>query len=154
MPLAAVVGGLIDFSIAFAVLVVMMVYYGIFPTLNMLFLPFFLLFSIATTLTVGLWLSALNVIYRDVQYVVPFLVQFWLFATPIVYPSTLVPPLWRPILGINPMAGVVEGFRWSLLGSGQGPGIMLGISVCIVTVLLVTGLLYFKHMERTLADVV
>jgi len=154
VPLASMISGLLDFAIAFAVLVAMMLYYRIFPTINILLIPLLLLFSFATALAVGLWLSALNVIYRDVQYAVPFLVQFWLFATPIAYPSTLVPARWRPILGLNPMTGVVEGFRWSLLGSGEGLGPMFWVSVVIVLLLLITGLLYFRHMERVFADVV
>jgi lipopolysaccharide transport system permease protein len=154
VPLASMISGLLDFAIAFAVLVAMMLYYRIFPTFNILLVPLLLLFSVVTALAVGLWLSALNVVYRDVQYAVPFLVQFWLFATPIVYPSTLVPARWRPILGLNPMTGVVEGFRWSLLGSGEGLSPMFAVSVLVVLLLLITGLLYFRHMERTFADVV
>jgi len=154
VPLASMVSGLLDFAIAFAVLVAMMIYYRIFPTFNILMVPILLFFSIVTALAVGLWLSALNVIYRDVQYASPFLVQFWLFATPIAYPSTLVPARWRAIYGVNPMTGVVEGFRWSLLGTGEGLGPMFAVSFLIVLALLVTGLLYFRHMERTFADVV
>jgi lipopolysaccharide transport system permease protein len=154
VPLASMISGLLDFAIAFAVLVTMMLYYRIFPTINILLIPLLLLFSVATALAVGLWLSALNVVYRDVQYAVPFLVQFWLFATPIAYPSSLVPVRWRPLFGLNPMAGVVEGFRWSLLGSGEGLGPMFAVSVLIVLLLLITGLLYFRHMERVFADVV
>jgi len=154
VPLASMISGLLDFAIAFAVLVAMMLYYRIFPTISILLIPLLLLFSVAAALAVGLWLTALNVIYRDVGYAVPFLVQFWLFATPIAYPSSLVPARWRPILGLNPMTGVVEGFRWSLLGTREGLGPLFAVSVVIVGLLLVTGLLYFRHMERMFADVV
>ena len=113
-----------------------------------------MLFSLVTALAVGLWLSALNAIYRDVQFAMPFLIQFWLFATPVVYPSSLVPERWRAIFGINPMAGVIEGFRWALLGTGSTLGPMFLVSMLVVLVLLVTGLLYFKHVERLIADIV
>jgi lipopolysaccharide transport system permease protein len=113
----------------------------------------FILLAIATALAVGLWLSALNVQYRDVRYTLPFLTQFWLFATPIAYSSTLVPERWRPLYGLNPMAGVVEGFRWALLGKG-GVGPMLIVSVLAVILLLLGGLVYFRRMEKTFADVV
>jgi lipopolysaccharide transport system permease protein len=154
VPLASMISGLLDFGIAFVVLVAMMLYYHIFPSFNILFVPLLLIFCVATVLAVGLWLTALNVIYRDIQYAVPFLVQFWLFATPVAYPSSMVPARWRPVLGLNPMTGVVEGFRWSLLGSGEGLGPTFVVSVAIVGLLLVTGLLYFRHMERMFADVV
>lgn len=154
VPLASMVSGLLDFAIAFAVLLAMMFYYGIFPTFTILLVPFLLLFSIGAAFAVGIWFSALNVVYRDVQYAVPFLVQFWLFATPIAYPSSLVPERWRAIFGLNPMAGVVEGFRWSLLGSGGGFEPMFVVSILIILALLVTGLLYFRRMEREFADVV
>jgi lipopolysaccharide transport system permease protein len=154
IPLSAVLGGLVDFGIAFVILVGMMAYYGIAPTAAVLTLPFFLLLALGTALGVGLWLSALNVQYRDVRYTIPFLTQFWLFATPIAYPSSLVPEPWRAFLGLNPMAGVVEGFRWALLGTGRAPGIILVVSVAAVVVLLIGGLYYFRRMERTFADVV
>jgi len=154
IPISSLLSGLPDFAIAFAVLIAMMVYYGILPTFATLLVPLLLLFSMTTALAVGLWLSALNAIYRDVQYAVPFLIQFWLFATPIAYPSSLVPARWRPIYGINPMAGVVEGFRWCLLGSGTGLDSMFAISVLAVFLLLITGVVYFRHMEREFADLV
>ena len=154
VPTAAVMAGLVDFAIAFIVLLGMMVYYRITFTWAILTLPFFLLFAIATALAVGLWLSALNVQYRDVRYVIPFLTQFWLFITPIAYPSSLVPIWARPIYGLNPMVGVVEGFRWALLGDQLGGGYIILISVVVVIALLVGGLMYFRRMEKTFADVI
>lgn len=154
IPVSAVLAGLVDFGIAFLVLLGMMFYYGIVPTASALTLPLFLLLAIATALTVGLWLSALNVQYRDVRYTIPFLTQFWLFATPIAYSSSLVPERWRALYGLNPMAGVVEGFRWALLGKPEGVGLMLIISTLVVGVLLVGGLMYFRRMEKTFADMV
>lgn len=154
IPLSAVLAGLVDFSIAFGVLVVMMLFWGIVPTVAIFTLPFFILLVIATALAVGLWLSALNVQYRDVRYMLPFLSQFWLFATPIAYPSSLIPEPWRALYGLNPMAGVVEGFRWALLGTTSNTTSLLIVSMVIVTVLLVSGLAYFRRMERTFADIV
>jgi lipopolysaccharide transport system permease protein len=154
VPIASVLAGLIDFMIAFVVLIVMMLYYGILPTAAIWTLPFFVLLTTATALGTGLWLSALNVEFRDVRYVVPFLIQFWLFATPIAYPSSLVPEFWRPLYGLNPMAGVVEGFRWALLGQAQAPGLMLLVSSLTVVAILVGGMYYFRRMEETFADVV
>lgn len=154
VPLASMISGLLDFAIAFAVLVAMMLYYGIYPSVNILLVPLLVLFSMVTALAVGLWLSALNVIYRDVQYAVPFLVQFWLFATPIAYPSSLIPERWRPLYGMNPMAAVVEGFRSSLLGTGEGFDPMLAVSCLIVLAILITGLLYFERMKRMFADLI
>jgi len=154
IPLAACLAGIVDFGIAFLVLLGMMIFYGITPTAAMASLPIFLLFALATALGVGLWLSAMNVRYRDVRYTIPFLTQVWLFATPIAYPSSLIPAKWRAIYGLNPMAGVVEGFRWALLGKGELPGPLVGISLAAVVVLLTGGLYYFRRMERTFADVV
>ncbi len=154
IPLAAVLAGLVDFAIAFVVLVALMFYYGIVPTFAVLTLPLFMLFVLATALGVGLWLSALNVEYRDVRYVLPFLTQLWFFSTPIAYSSRLVPASWRWLYGLNPMAGVVEGFRWALLGKGEGIEPMVMISVLAVVVLLIGGLVYFRRMEKTFADVV
>lgn len=154
IPLSAVLAGLVDFGIAFIVLMAMMFFYGIFPTLAVLTLPFFLLLAIATALSVGLWLSALNVEYRDVRYTLPFLTQFWMFATPIAYPSSLVPEPWRAWYGLNPMVGVVEGFRWALLGQTGSVGPVVIVSCLVVVVLLVGGLVYFRRMEKTFADVV
>ena len=154
IPLAAVLGGLVDFCIAFVVMLGMMFYYGIVPTAAALTLPLFLVLAIATALAVGLWFSALNVEYRDVRYVMPFLVQFWLFITPIAYSSSLVPEKWRVLYALNPMAGVVEGFRWALLGKTGGVGPMVFISALVVCVLLVAGLIYFRRMEKTFADII
>jgi len=154
IPLSAVLAGLLDFGIAFVVLVGMMLVYGIVPTIAILTLPLFLLLAMLTALGVGLWLSALNVQYRDVRYALPFLVQFWLFASPVAYPASLVPEPWRVLYGLNPMAGVVEGFRWALLGQVTPPGPLLATSVVVVCVLLASGLFYFQKMEETFADVV
>lgn len=152
IPIAALLSGLLDFGISFAVLLLMMAYYGILPTLNTLFLPILLLLGIVTGLGVGLWLATLNVMYRDVAFIAPFLVQFWLFATPIAYPSSLVPSRWRILYGINPMTGVVEGFRWAMLGTGSISLPAFAVSGVIAILLLMTGLIYFKHYERTFAD--
>jgi lipopolysaccharide transport system permease protein len=154
IPIAAVLGGVIDFFIAFVILLGMMLYYGIVPGVAILALPGFLLLALLTALSVGLWLSALNAQYRDVRYTINFLVQFWLFATPVAYPSSLVPEKWRPLYGLNPMAGVVEGFRWALLGKSEPPGLMMWVSVIVVVILLLGGLYYFRRMEQEFADVV
>ena len=154
IPLSTVLGGLVDFAIAFVILVVLLVFYGIVPTAAILTLPLFLALAVATSLAMGLWLSALNVRYRDVVHTLPFLTQFWFFATPITYPTTLVPEGWRPLYGLNPMVGVVEGFRWALLGQSAVVGPLVFVSTAVVGVLLVGGLVYFRRMERTFADVV
>jgi lipopolysaccharide transport system permease protein len=154
IPLSSTLAGLVDFAISFCVLLVLMMYYHITPTKAVVWLPAFLLFALATALSVGLWLSALNVRYRDVRYTTPFLAQFWMFATPIAYSSTLVPEPWRKWYGLNPMAGVVEGFRWALLGKSAGPGLMLWVSLVAVLLLLSGGLFYFRRMESTFADIV
>lgn len=154
IPIAAVLGGLPDFAISFAVLLVLMAIYGIAPTLAILTIPLFILLAVATALAAGLWLSALNVKYRDVRYTIPFLSQFWLFLTPVAYPSSLIPEKWRVLFGLNPMAGVAEGFRWALLGEKEAPGPMLIVSIAIVAVLLVTGLYYFRRLEATFADTI
>lgn len=154
IPFSAVMVGVVDFCVAFVLLMVMMGYYGRAPTLAVFIFPAFLILAILTALAVGLWLSALNVQFRDVRYTLPFLTQFWFFATPIAYPSSLLPPRWQPLLGLNPMAGVVEGFRWALLGTGRPPGMLLLVSTVVSALLLYTGMLYFRRMERTFADVV
>jgi len=154
IPLSSVLSPVVDFVIAFVVLVGMMLYYGMWPTAAIVWLPLFLLLALVTALGVGMWLSALNVQYRDVRYVIPFLTQFWLFATPVAYSSSLVPERWRGLYGLNPMASVVEGFRWALLGTGQTPGPMLAVSVAVVLLVMVSGAFYFRHMEKTFADVV
>jgi lipopolysaccharide transport system permease protein len=154
IPLATVLAGLVDFVLALGVLFLMMLGYGIRPGWPVLTLPFFLLLAVMTSLGVGLWLAALNVEYRDVRYVVPFLTQFWMFATPIAYPSSLLPEQWRVVYGLNPMVGVVEGFRWALLGTQVTLGPTLLASFVAATVLLVSGAYYFRRMEKTFADVV
>jgi lipopolysaccharide transport system permease protein len=154
VPIAAVTSGLIDFSIAFIVLLGMMLYYGIVPTINVIWLPFLLLLTLMTSLGVSLWLSALNVQFRDVRYILPFLTQLWLFATPIAYPSSLLSEPWRTLYSINPMVGVVEGFRWALLGAKTAPGPMLIVSTLAALALLVGGAFYFRRLEKTFADVV
>jgi lipopolysaccharide transport system permease protein len=158
IPISSVLVGLVDFAISLLVLAGMMLYYGFRPQPTaLLFLPFLLL-AILTALGIGLWLSALNIKYRDVKYVIPFVTQFWMLATPVAYSSKavlqLVPPQWRFLYGLNPMVGVVEGFRWSVLGTESGSGLMMGISMVAVLVVLVGGLAYFKRMERTFADMV
>jgi homopolymeric O-antigen transport system permease protein len=154
IPIANVLSGLVDFSLAFMVLIGMMLWYGIIPTGRILWLPFLLLLAFVTALAVGLWLSVLNVEYRDVKYTIPFLTQFWMFATPIVYPSTLLKEPWRTVYGLNPMVGVVEGFRWALLGTKTAPGPMIAVSGVAAIALLVGGAFYFRRMEKTFADVV
>jgi lipopolysaccharide transport system permease protein len=154
IPIAGVLAGLVDFAIAFVVLLGMMAYYRIHPTAAILVLPVLIGFAVAAALSVGLWLSALNVQFRDVRYTIPFLTQFWMFATPVAYPSSLVPEKWRALYGLNPMAGVVEGFRWALLGKSTSPGPLLWVSVAAVILLLIGGLAYFRRMEKTFADIV
>jgi lipopolysaccharide transport system permease protein len=153
MPLSGILSPLVDFVFSFLILVVMMAWYGFIPTLNIIFLPLFILLALATSLGIGLWLSALNVQYRDFQYTIPFLIQLWLFASPVVYPASLVPEPVRFLYGLNPMAGVIEGFRWALLGT-EMPGAMILVSVGMVVVLLVSGAFYFRKMEQYYADVV
>jgi len=154
MPIATVLSGVVDFLLAFVVLMGMMLYYGYVPTMNVLWLPFFLLLALTTSLGVSLWLSATNVLFRDVGYLIPFLAQLWLFATPIAYPSSLLPEPWRTLYGINPMVGVVEGFRWALLGVNTAPGPIIIVSSLTSFLLMVTGAFYFRRMERTFADIV
>jgi lipopolysaccharide transport system permease protein len=154
LPISAVMAGLVDFVVAFSVLAGLMVYYGVFPGHTVLFLPGFLLLALVTALGLGLWLSALNAMYRDVRYVVPFLVQFWMFASPVAYSSSMVPARWRWAYGLNPMAGVIEGFRWTLTGQGMAPGSLFAASACGVVLVLLGGLLYFRRMEGKVADLV
>jgi lipopolysaccharide transport system permease protein len=132
----------------------MMAYYRILPTVAVIWLPIFMLLVVLTALGVGLWLSALNALYRDFRYVVPFLVQFWMFASPVAYPSSLVPTKWRWLYGLNPMAGVIEGFRWALTGQGQPPGVLLAFSSTAVVFLVFSGLVYYHSVEGTISDVV
>jgi lipopolysaccharide transport system permease protein len=154
IPIATVLSGLVDFAIAFVMLIGMMLWYGIPLTVHTLWLPLFLLLAVATSLGVGLWLSAMNVEYRDVKYVVPFLTQFWMLATPVAYPSSLLSGKWRAVYALNPMVGVVEGFRWSLLGTKVNLGPIVLVSSVTAAVILISGAFYFRRMERTFADVV
>ena len=154
LPIASILSGLLDFAISFVVLIVLVAYYRIVPTAAVLWLPLFTLLAVFTALGVGLWLSALNALYRDVRYVVPFLVQFWLFASPVAYPTSLVPAKWRWLYGLNPLAGVIEGFRWALTGHGEPPSILLAASSVAVVLLVLSGLIYYHAMEGTIADVV
>ncbi|MBK9924229.1 MAG: ABC transporter permease [Anaerolineales bacterium] len=155
LPLASVLSGLIDFVIAFVILIGLMIYYRIAPSINVLWaLPLFLMLTIITALGVALWLSAINVQYRDVNYALPFLTQFWLFATPVAYSSSLISEKWLLVYSLNPMAGVVNGFRWALLGVGNGPDAGLWISVGIALLILISGLFYFRNMEKTFADTI
>lgn len=155
IPISSVVSGVVDFVLSFVVLLAMMLYYGIVPTANVIWLPALVLLAFVTSLGVGLWLSALNVRYRDVRYIVPFLTQFWLFATPIAYPSSLIEnDLLRTLYGLNPMTGVVEGFRWALLGTDTAPGPLILVSSLAAVLVLVSGAFYFRRMEKIFADVV
>ena len=154
IPLASVVTPAVDFLLSFVILLGLMVWYGIAPTWGVLFLPLFLLLALMTALAVGLWLSPLNVRYRDIRYTLPFVTQFWMYASPVIYPVSLVPEQWRLLYSLNPMVGVIEGFRWALLGKeGVDFGVM-AVSAVVVIALLFAGVIYFKHMERTFADII
>jgi lipopolysaccharide transport system permease protein len=152
LPLSGVLSPMADFAIAFVILVGMMIWFGITPTVGILMLPIFILLAICTALAVGLWLAALNVRYRDVRYTIPFLVQIWMYASPVAYPVSLVPEKWRWLYSLNPMAGVIEGFRWALLGNQSPDFYVMVISAIVVMALLAAGIVYFKQMERTFAD--
>lgn len=154
VPISSVISGVVDFVLAFIVLLGMMLYYGVIPTWNVLWLPLLLLLALITALGVGLWLTAMNVQFRDVRYAVPFLVQAWMFATPVAYPSSLLGEPWRTLYGLNPMVGVVEGFRWALLGTETTPGAIILASAVMAVGLLIGGAFYFRRMEETFADVV
>jgi lipopolysaccharide transport system permease protein len=154
VPLASVLSGLADFAVAFALVLGMMAWYQVPPTWNLAALPLLVLFALATALAIGLWLASLNVQFRDVRYTLPFLTQIWLFVTPVAYPSSLVPERYRLLYGLNPMAGVVEGFRWAVLGAGRPPEPMIFVSVLSVLVLLVGGMYYFRRLEKSFADLV
>jgi lipopolysaccharide transport system permease protein len=154
LPTATVLAGLVDFFLAFIVLLGMMFFYGFPPTIHVIWLPFLLLLAFITSLGVSLWLSAMNVQFRDVRYTIPFITQAWLFATPIAYPSSLIPEPWRTLYSINPMVGVVEGFRWALLGTDTSPGPIIIVSTLTAICILVSGAYYFRRLERTFADVV
>jgi len=152
LPISAALSGLVDFAIGFVVLAIFCFAYGILPTLAALWLPALLALAFFTALGVGLWLSALNALYRDVRYVIPFLIQFWMFASPVAYPSTLVPQRWRWLYGLNPMAGVIDGFRWAITGRGQAPSLLLLASAFAVALVVLGGLFFFNRMESTVAD--
>jgi lipopolysaccharide transport system permease protein len=152
LPISSALSGLVDFSIGFVVLAIFTIAYGIPPTLAALWLPALLALAIFTALGVGLWLSALNALYRDVRYVIPFLIQFWMFASPVVYPSTLVPPRWRWLYGLNPMASVIDGFRWAITGRGKAPNLLLLASSAVVALVVLGGLFFFNRMETSVAD--
>ena len=154
MPGSAILGGLVDLAIAFVVLVGMTLFYGIIPGPEVVVIVPLVILLVITTLAVALWLAALNVEYRDVRYVLPFLLQMWFFATPIAYPSSLLSEPWRTLMGLNPVAGVVEGFRWALLGTSPAPGPMLFVSSAAAIVMFLTGLFYFQRVEGRFADVI
>ena len=152
LPISSALSGLVDFAIGFVVLTIFTFAYHMKLTIAALWLPFLLLLAIFTALGVGLWLSALNALYRDVKYVIPFLVQFWMFASPVAYPSSLVPERWRWLYGLNPMAGVIDGFRWAITGRGNPPGLLLLVSASMVAIVFLGGLFFFQRMEGTVAD--
>ena len=154
IPVASVLSGVVDFFLSFTMLLGMMLFFEIVPTRNVVWLPLLLLLALVTSLGVGLWLSALNVRYRDIRHTVPFIVQLWLFATPIAYPSSLLDEPWRTLYGINPMVGVVEGFRWALLGTETAPGPMMILSSVAALGLLIGGAFYFRRLEKSFADLV
>jgi lipopolysaccharide transport system permease protein len=154
MPIASVLVGVVDFALAFIVLIAMMLFYGFVPNSASIVIPALFLLTLSTSLGAGLWLAAFNVRFRDVRYVIPFLVEIWLLATPIAYPSSLLSDSWRRVYAINPMVGVVEGFRWALLGTDTAPGAMILVSSVASLLLLVSGVFVFRRMERNLADVV
>lgn len=153
IPISAAVAPLVDFALSFAIFGVMMLYYRVVPGWSVVTLPVFLCLAVVAALGVSLWLSALNVRYRDIGHAIPFLVQFWMYASPIVYPIGLIPERWRPLYSLNPVVGVIEGFRWGLIGKPlYVPSIAIGGAVALV--LLLSGLIFFKRMERTFADIV
>jgi lipopolysaccharide transport system permease protein len=154
MPLAAMLAGLVDFMLAFIILLGMMLYYGFMPTINIIWFPFFVLLAMMTSLGVSLWFSALNVQFRDVRYIVPFIMQAWLFATPVAYPSSLLSQPWHTLYGLNPMVGVVEGFRWALLGTNTAPGPVFFVSFLVAFLIFISGLYYFRKAEKIFADVI
>lgn len=154
LPTSKVLSGIVDFLLAFAMLIALMLYYGAKPTYHLFWLPFFFLLALTTALGVSIWFSALHVQFRDVQHAIPFVVQAWLFATPVAYPSSLLSEPWRTLYGINPMVGVVEGFRWALLGTNTAPGPIIAVSSTVSIALLVSGTFYFRRLEKTFADIV
>lgn len=153
MPISGILSPIVDFLVAFSILILMMAYYGFMPGINIIFLPLFIAFAVITSLAIGLWLSSLNIKYRDFQYTVPFLIQLWMFASPVVYPTSILPPQFQALYGINPMAGVIEGFRWALLDTNP-PSMMIFVSVLVVLALFISGMFYFKRVEQYFADIV
>jgi len=154
MPMAAVLASFVDFVLAFIILLGMMLYYDFIPTINVIWLPLLILLTMMTGLGVSFWLSALNVQFRDVRYMIPFITQAWLFATPVAYPSSLLTEPWRTIYGINPMVGVIEGFRWALLGTDAAPEHLIIVSFIVAFFIFISGAVYFRRMEKTFADVI
>lgn len=154
LPISGILSPLVDFAIAFIILIGMMIWFGSVPTWGVLTLPLFMLLAILTALAVGLWLAALNVRYRDVGHAIPFLIQLWMFASPVVYPVSMIPEKWRLLYSLNPMAGVIEGFRWALLGKESPDFGVIAVSTVMVIALLIPGLLFFRHTELTFADVI
>jgi homopolymeric O-antigen transport system permease protein len=155
IPLSAVLSGSVDFILAFIVLLLMMPIFGLTPGINIIWLPFFILLAFITCLGTGLWFTTMNVLFRDIRYATPFLIQLWLFASPVVYPSSLLSEPWRTLYGINPMVGVIEGFRWSLLGvTESAPGSMLIVSTLVSLLILFSGIYFFGRMEKKFADVI
>ncbi len=155
LPISSILGGLVDFALAFTVLILMMGYFDVTPTANIIWLPFLLVLIFMTSLGVSFWLAAMNVQFRDVRYVIPFFVQAWMFMTPVVYPASMIEnEFYRALYALNPMVGVIEGFRWALLGTDTAPGLMIVISFIVASILLVSGAFYFRRMEKTFADVV
>lgn len=154
LPMSATLAPLVDFCVAFPVLIGVMLYYGFGFSVKMLALPLFVLLAMLSALSVGIWLCGLNAIYRDVRYAVPFMVQLWMFVSPVVYPASIVPEKWRILYGLNPMAGVIEGFRWVLVGKGTPPNLIFAVSALAVLILLITGIMYFRRMESSIVDTV
>lgn len=152
LPLAAVCSGVVDLAIGFVVMIILTLSFGIHPPISVVLLPGFMILAVLTALGVGLWTSALNALYRDVASIIPFVVQFWMLASPVAYPSSLVPARWRWLYGLNPMAGVIDGFRWALTGHGSAPGPQMAVSAAVVLVVLAGGLLFFQRVEGTVAD--
>jgi lipopolysaccharide transport system permease protein len=154
IPIAGVLSGLLDLGIGFVLLLILLLWWGFGLSTTLVWVPLLVVLTVATALAVGLWLSALDVRYRDIRAVIPFSIQVWMFATPIVYPASLIPEPYRALYGLNPMAGIIEGFRWAVTGQGEPPGLMLGISSIVIVLVLVTGLFYFRRMERSFADLI
>jgi len=154
VPISAVLSGLVDFGLAFLLLIGLALIKGVYPTAHVIWLPAFILMALVTALGAGLWLSALNVEYRDVRYIVPFIIQFWMFGSPVVYATSSLPEQWRVLYGLNPMVGVIDGFRWAVLGAGSAPGPVIWASAAMSLVLLISGAFYFRRMETTFADIV